>query len=184
MTRWEPDRAFWWLDSCLSPGGAWLHCLSESPLGLVSWQTEHPPEEFKTTQFPLLGHIYGARCDKDKVEYFPCSCRQNVFNHCFSPCVCVLWGTARTLHEVSLQESIRYAPGDAVEKWLNDLLCLDCLNITRIVSGCPLPEACELYPPGWCLPCGREGAMKQLHRRFRPFVSWAAALGSSLDFSA
>ncbi|KAM9220824.1 RNA cytidine acetyltransferase isoform 2-T2 [Dugong dugon] len=53
--------------------------------------------------------------------------------------------SARTLHEVSLQESIRYAPGDAVEKWLNDLLCLDCLNITRIVSGCPLPEACELY---------------------------------------
>ncbi|KAL0629057.1 RNA cytidine acetyltransferase [Plecturocebus cupreus] len=52
--------------------------------------------------------------------------------------------SARTLHEVSLQESIRYAPGDAVEKWLNDLLCLDCLNITRIVSGCPLPEACEL----------------------------------------
>ncbi|XP_036182162.1 RNA cytidine acetyltransferase isoform X4 [Myotis myotis] len=53
--------------------------------------------------------------------------------------------SARTLHEVSLQESIRYAPGDAVEKWLTDLLCLDCLNITRIVSGCPLPEACELY---------------------------------------
>lgn len=53
--------------------------------------------------------------------------------------------SARTLHEVSLQESIRYAPGDAVEKWLTDLLCLDCLNITRIISGCPLPEACELY---------------------------------------
>ncbi|XP_072475293.1 RNA cytidine acetyltransferase isoform X2 [Notamacropus eugenii] len=53
--------------------------------------------------------------------------------------------SARTLHEVSLQESIRYAPGDPVEKWLNGLLCLDCLNITRIVSGCPLPEACELY---------------------------------------
>ncbi|KAJ8795985.1 hypothetical protein J1605_002747 [Eschrichtius robustus] len=52
--------------------------------------------------------------------------------------------SARTLHEVSLHESIRYAPGDAVEKWLNDLLCLDCLNITRIISGCPLPEACEL----------------------------------------
>ncbi|XP_033266163.1 RNA cytidine acetyltransferase isoform X1 [Orcinus orca] len=53
--------------------------------------------------------------------------------------------SVRTLHEVSLHESIRYAPGDAVEKWLNDLLCLDCLNITRIISGCPLPEACELY---------------------------------------
>uniref|UniRef100_A0A452GYH4 RNA cytidine acetyltransferase n=1 Tax=Gopherus agassizii TaxID=38772 RepID=A0A452GYH4_9SAUR len=53
--------------------------------------------------------------------------------------------SARTLHEVSLHESIRYAPGDPVEKWLNDLLCLDCLNITRIISGCPLPETCNLY---------------------------------------
>lgn len=53
---------------------------------------------------------------------------------------------ARTLHEVSLHESIRYAPGDPVEKWLNDLLCLDCLNITRIISGCPLPDTCDLYP--------------------------------------
>ncbi|XP_008115606.1 RNA cytidine acetyltransferase [Anolis carolinensis] len=53
--------------------------------------------------------------------------------------------SARTLHEVSLHESIRYAPGDPVEKWLNDMLCLDCLNITRIISGCPLPESCDLY---------------------------------------
>lgn len=68
--------------------------------------------------------------------------------------------TARTLHEVSLQESIRYAPGDAVEKWLNDLLCLDCLNITRIVSGCPLPEACELYPLCLTGPLG----LKQLEK--------------------
>lgn len=59
-------------------------------------------------------------------------------------CVCLL--TARTLHEVSLHESIRYAPADAVEKWLNDLLCLDCLNIPRLVSGCPLPQTCDLYP--------------------------------------
>ncbi|XP_062432375.1 RNA cytidine acetyltransferase [Rhea pennata] len=53
--------------------------------------------------------------------------------------------SARTLHEVSLHESIRYAPGDPVEKWLNDLLCLDCLSITRIISGCPLPDTCDLY---------------------------------------
>ncbi|KAF3688680.1 RNA cytidine acetyltransferase [Channa argus] len=51
---------------------------------------------------------------------------------------------ARTLHEVSLHESIRYAPGDFVEKWLNDLLCLDCLNIPRLISGCPLPQNCDL----------------------------------------
>ncbi|GCC31718.1 RNA cytidine acetyltransferase [Chiloscyllium punctatum] len=53
--------------------------------------------------------------------------------------------TVRTLHEVSLHEAIRYAPGDLVEKWLNDLLCLDCLNISRIISGYPLPELCDLY---------------------------------------
>uniref|UniRef100_A0A4W4FDD3 RNA cytidine acetyltransferase n=1 Tax=Electrophorus electricus TaxID=8005 RepID=A0A4W4FDD3_ELEEL len=52
---------------------------------------------------------------------------------------------ARTLHEVSLHESIRYAPGDAVEKWLNEILCLDCLSVPRIISGCPLPETCDLY---------------------------------------
>ncbi|KAJ0069238.1 hypothetical protein NL108_003160, partial [Boleophthalmus pectinirostris] len=52
---------------------------------------------------------------------------------------------ARSLHEVSLHESIRYAPGDAVEKWLNDLLCLDCLSIPRLISGCPLPQSCDLY---------------------------------------
>lgn len=64
--------------------------------------------------------------------------------HCSDCCFCLL--TARTLHEVSLQESIRYAPADPVEKWLNDLLCLDCLNIPRLVSGCPLPQTCDLYP--------------------------------------
>lgn len=53
---------------------------------------------------------------------------------------------ARTLHEASLHESIRYAPRDPVEKWLNELLCLDCLNIPRLVSGCPLPQTCDLYP--------------------------------------
>ncbi|KAM8860479.1 RNA cytidine acetyltransferase [Synchiropus picturatus] len=52
---------------------------------------------------------------------------------------------ARSLHEVALHESIRYAPGDAVEKWLNELLCLDCLNIPRLISGCPLPQSCDLY---------------------------------------
>uniref|UniRef100_A0A8C7E0P0 RNA cytidine acetyltransferase n=1 Tax=Oncorhynchus kisutch TaxID=8019 RepID=A0A8C7E0P0_ONCKI len=45
---------------------------------------------------------------------------------------------ARSLQEVSLHESIRYAMGDPVEKWLNELLCLDCLNIPRVISGCPL----------------------------------------------
>ncbi|KAL0168219.1 hypothetical protein M9458_036441, partial [Cirrhinus mrigala] len=53
---------------------------------------------------------------------------------------------ARTLHEVTLHESIRYGQRDPVEKWLNDLLCLDCLSVPRIISGCPLPQTCDLYP--------------------------------------
>lgn len=51
----------------------------------------------------------------------------------------------RSLHELTLHESIRYAPGDHVEKWLNELLCLDCMNIPRVISGCPLPQNCDLY---------------------------------------
>ncbi|KAJ8002584.1 hypothetical protein DPEC_G00160420 [Dallia pectoralis] len=53
--------------------------------------------------------------------------------------------SARSLQEVTLHESIRYAMGDPVEKWLNELLCLDCLNIPRVISGCPLPQTCDLY---------------------------------------
>lgn len=53
---------------------------------------------------------------------------------------------ARSLHEVTLHESIRYGQGDHVEKWLNELLCLDCLSVPRIISGCPLPQTCDLYP--------------------------------------
>ena len=51
----------------------------------------------------------------------------------------------RVLHEVTLNESIRYADKDPVEKWLNNLLCLDATDVPRITSGCPLPELCDLY---------------------------------------
>lgn len=57
--------------------------------------------------------------------------------------------SGKMLQELQLNESIRYAPGDEVEKWLNDLLCLNCCQISPEYSirggGCPLPEACELY---------------------------------------
>ena len=51
----------------------------------------------------------------------------------------------RTLHEVNLKESIRYAMNDPVESWLNGLLCLDASTVQRVSSGCPLPGSCELY---------------------------------------
>ena len=61
-------------------------------------------------------------------------------------------GTAiggRTLREIKLSEPIRYAPGDPVEKWLNDLLCLDATNpsLSRFVlpQGCPHPSECQLW---------------------------------------
>ena len=55
----------------------------------------------------------------------------------------------RSLHEITLNESIRYAPGDEVERWLNHLLCLDATVVQRLSSGCPLPENCDLYPLQW-----------------------------------
>ena len=52
----------------------------------------------------------------------------------------------RSLREVTLSEPIRYAPGDAVEKWLNKLLCLDAtLPKAKLnVQGCPHPLQCQL----------------------------------------
>ncbi|XP_066922128.1 RNA cytidine acetyltransferase-like [Clytia hemisphaerica] len=53
--------------------------------------------------------------------------------------------SGRMLVELALNESIRYANGDSVEKWLNHLLCLDASIVPRISSGCPLPGDCDLY---------------------------------------
>uniref|UniRef100_A0A914UHS6 N-acetyltransferase domain-containing protein n=1 Tax=Plectus sambesii TaxID=2011161 RepID=A0A914UHS6_9BILA len=53
--------------------------------------------------------------------------------------------TGRQLHELTLEESIRYKPGDQVETWLNRVLCLDATNVHRLVSGTPPPTECELY---------------------------------------
>ena len=53
----------------------------------------------------------------------------------------------RSLREITLSEPIRYAAGDAVEQWLNSLLCLDATlprrsNLGR--QGCPHPSQCQL----------------------------------------
>jgi N-acetyltransferase 10 len=58
--------------------------------------------------------------------------------------------SGKVLHELKLNESIRYANGDLIEKWLNDLLCLNCCQqvITpelRLKRACPIPESCDLY---------------------------------------
>eukprot|EP00596_Hydrurales_sp_CCMP1899_P009732 CAMPEP_0119043946 /NCGR_PEP_ID=MMETSP1177-20130426/27152_1 /TAXON_ID=2985 /ORGANISM="Ochromonas sp, Strain CCMP1899" /LENGTH=1122 /DNA_ID=CAMNT_0007013131 /DNA_START=32 /DNA_END=3400 /DNA_ORIENTATION=- len=52
----------------------------------------------------------------------------------------------RVLTELSLQTPIRYSLADPVEKWLNNLLCMDiAANSTRMVNVMPAPKDCELY---------------------------------------
>lgn len=53
----------------------------------------------------------------------------------------------RTLREIKLDEPIRYAPGDRVEKWLNKLLCLDATlgSSKHSTKGYPHPNECNLY---------------------------------------
>ncbi|XP_057340613.1 RNA cytidine acetyltransferase isoform X1 [Microplitis mediator] len=51
----------------------------------------------------------------------------------------------RQLLEITLDESIRYKPGDQVEDWLTKLLCLDVITNAPILSGCPPPDTCQLY---------------------------------------
>lgn len=55
---------------------------------------------------------------------------------------------ARTLKEIVLDEPIRYADGDPVEKWLNKLLCLDVTLIKNprfAANGTPHPSECNLF---------------------------------------
>ncbi|EAL17277.1 hypothetical protein CNBN1040 [Cryptococcus deneoformans B-3501A] len=54
-------------------------------------------------------------------------------------------GLVRSLREIKLDEPIRYSPGDNVEKWLNNLLCLDATIVSKSIQGCPHPSKCELY---------------------------------------
>ena len=43
--------------------------------------------------------------------------------------------TGRILHEITLDESIRYNNGDLIESWLTNLLCLDASIVKPISSG-------------------------------------------------
>ncbi|KAK3072605.1 N-acetyltransferase 10 [Teratosphaeriaceae sp. CCFEE 6253] len=57
--------------------------------------------------------------------------------------------SARSLREITLSHPIRYAPNDAVETWLNRLLCLDATLPRHAphggpAGGTPHPSACQL----------------------------------------
>lgn len=54
-------------------------------------------------------------------------------------------GDRRYLKEVTLEESIRYKPGDAVESWLMKVLCLDSAKEEKCSSSkFPSPDECQL----------------------------------------
>ncbi len=63
--------------------------------------------------------------------------------------------SGRLFKEVLLQEPIRYAAGDKVERWLNELLCLDAAeNLPRLgAARLPHPDECELYVRPLLPPC-------------------------------
>lgn len=64
-----------------------------------------------------------------------------------------LMNKSRLLYEISLKEAIRYANGDSVEAWLNNLLCLDCgeklaaapTSDSALGGIAPAPDLCQLY---------------------------------------
>lgn len=58
--------------------------------------------------------------------------------------------TVFTLHEVTLNEAIRYADGDSIEAWLNKLFCLD-TEVTYLSGSAPDPKHCQLYPFAKCI---------------------------------
>ncbi|XP_071453035.1 RNA cytidine acetyltransferase isoform X2 [Hetaerina americana] len=81
----------------------------------------------------------------------------------------------RVLYEVDLTESIRYHPGDAVEAWLGNLLCLGVEYIPKglaMSSSCPPPELCELYHVNRdTLFCHHAASEAFLHRLVELFVA-------------
>ncbi|KFM57636.1 N-acetyltransferase 10, partial [Stegodyphus mimosarum] len=49
------------------------------------------------------------------------------------------------LKTVQLSEPAHYAPGDAIESWLNRVFCLEPVITTHLSFGCPEPQKCQLY---------------------------------------
>ena len=54
-------------------------------------------------------------------------------------------GSARGFREVVLSEPIRYAAGCPIEKWLNELCCLEATTPPKLSARLPPPSACSLY---------------------------------------
>lgn len=56
-------------------------------------------------------------------------------------------GGARVLTELTLTTPIRYSTDDPIEKWLNNLLCMEVASTaaTRLLGVMPAPKDCDLY---------------------------------------
>ncbi|XP_024980523.1 RNA cytidine acetyltransferase 1-like isoform X2 [Cynara cardunculus var. scolymus] len=53
--------------------------------------------------------------------------------------------SGRLFRKIDLSEAIRYASGDPIESWLNNLLCLDIANSIPSINRLPPPSECDLY---------------------------------------
>ncbi|KAI3721826.1 hypothetical protein L2E82_32845 [Cichorium intybus] len=53
--------------------------------------------------------------------------------------------SGRLFRKIDLSEAIRYANGDPIESWLNNLLCLDIANSIPSINRLPPPSECDLY---------------------------------------
>ncbi|KAJ0771260.1 putative tRNA(Met) cytidine acetyltransferase [Helianthus annuus] len=53
--------------------------------------------------------------------------------------------SGRLFRKIELSEAIRYASGDPVESWLNNLLCLDIAKSIPSINRLPPPSECDLY---------------------------------------
>lgn len=54
--------------------------------------------------------------------------------------------SGRTFREVKLSHPIRYAPGDNIEAWLHELLCLNAADhVPRAPPRLPHPDECSLF---------------------------------------
>ncbi|XP_060184187.1 RNA cytidine acetyltransferase 1-like [Lycium barbarum] len=53
--------------------------------------------------------------------------------------------SGRLFKKIELSESIRYASGDRIERWLNALLCLDVTNSIPSIRRLPEPGDCDIY---------------------------------------
>ncbi|XP_071734621.1 RNA cytidine acetyltransferase 1-like [Rutidosis leptorrhynchoides] len=53
--------------------------------------------------------------------------------------------SGRLFKPIDLKEAIRYASGDPVESWLNNLLCLDIENSIPGINRLPPTDECDLY---------------------------------------